>query len=114
MKSGKGRQVSNKETDPAMDLLAFGAHPDDLVVDISSEFKGKMEACRAYRSQMHDPRSRQPETRLSAPDFLPHIENIHRYDGHLIGARFGEAFYVRGPIGVDDLAGFFSGLSALR
>jgi bacillithiol biosynthesis deacetylase BshB1 len=73
-----------------------------LVVDISDVFERKMEAVRAHASQLHDPRSKEPLTTISSPDFLPAIEAKARYFGSLVGARFGEPYIVEGPLAVDD------------
>jgi bacillithiol biosynthesis deacetylase BshB1 len=73
-----------------------------LVVDISEVFERKMEAVRAHASQLHDPRSKEPLTTISSPDFLPAIEAKARYFGSLVGARFGEPYVVEGPLAVDD------------
>lgn len=73
-----------------------------LVLDISEVFERKMEAVRAHASQLHDPRSVEPRTTISSPDFLPAIEAKARYFGSLVGARFGEPYVVEGPLAVDD------------
>lgn len=79
-----------------------------LVVDVSGQFAAKMRACRAYRSQLHNPRSKDLPTRLSTPDFLERIEVDLRQFGNLINARYGEAFYSKEPLRVDDPVEFFS------
>jgi len=78
-----------------------------FIVDISDYYEKKLEAIHSYRSQFHNPSSTEPETTISHPDFLARIEGIHRYYGALIDAKFGEAFYVREALRVDDLLAFF-------
>jgi N-acetylglucosamine malate deacetylase 1 len=73
-----------------------------FVVDISNFLDDKMAAIRAHKSQFYDPRSGEPETRLSAKDFLEHLENRSRFFGSLIGTAAGEPFYVREALNVDD------------
>jgi N-acetylglucosamine malate deacetylase 1 len=73
-----------------------------LVVDISDVFEQKLAAMRAHASQLHDPASREPLTTISSPDFIPMIEAANRHYGGLIGARFGEAYFVQGPLAIDD------------
>ncbi len=73
-----------------------------FIVDISEFFEEKMRAIRAYRSQLHDPQNQEPETRLSQENFLHRIEARHRYFGALIDVEYGEAFYVKEALGVDD------------
>ena len=61
-----------------------------------------MAAIRAHRSQFHDPKSSEPETRLSAKDFLEQLEIRSRFFGSLIGVAAGEPFFVREALNVDD------------
>jgi bacillithiol biosynthesis deacetylase BshB1 len=79
-----------------------------LVVDITRQFAAKMRAVRAYRSQLFNPRSEEPETRLSTADFLGKIEVDHRAYGQLIATRYGEGFFCREMLQVDDPVEFFS------
>lgn len=73
-----------------------------FVVDISDFLEGKMEAIRAHRSQFYDPKSKEPETRLSSKEFLVQLENRSRFFGSLIGTMAGEPFYVREALNIDD------------
>jgi N-acetylglucosamine malate deacetylase 1 len=73
-----------------------------FVVDISDFLDDKMAAIRAHKSQFYDPKSGEPETRLSAKDFLEQLENRSRFFGSLIGTVAGEPFYVREALNVDD------------
>ena len=78
-----------------------------FVVDVTDVYADKMRAIRAHRSQMYDADSSEPPTIVSAPEFLSRIEAIDRYHGALIDADYGEAFYVREAIKVDDPVRFF-------
>jgi bacillithiol biosynthesis deacetylase BshB1 len=73
-----------------------------FVVDISDFLDDKMAAIRAHKSQFYVPKSAEPETRLSAKDFLEQLENRSRFFGSLIGTAAGEPFYVREALNVDD------------
>ncbi|PYS90530.1 MAG: bacillithiol biosynthesis deacetylase BshB1 [Acidobacteria bacterium] len=73
-----------------------------FVVDISDFLAGKMEAIRAHASQFYRVGVSEPETRISAKDFLAQIEVRARYYGSLIGTVAGEPFYVREALNVDD------------
>jgi len=81
--------------------------PPSFVVDISDHYEKKLSAIHSYRSQFHDPQSKEPETSISHPDFLARIEGIHRYFGSLIDVKFGEAFFVREALKVDDPIALF-------
>ena len=73
-----------------------------FIVDISDYLAGKMEAIRAHASQFYRAGAGEPETRISARDFLTQIETRARYYGSLIGTIAGEPFYVREALNVDD------------
>jgi N-acetylglucosamine malate deacetylase 1 len=75
-----------------------------FVVDISDHLAGKMAAIRAHASQFYREGVSEPETRISARDFLTQIETRARYYGSLIGTAAGEPFYVREALNVDDPA----------
>ena len=90
-------------------LYYFVPHktPPSFIVDVTDFYEDKMRAIRAHRTQMFDPESNEPSTTVSAPEFLSRIEGIDRYHGALIDADFGEAFYVREAMKVDDPVRFF-------
>jgi bacillithiol biosynthesis deacetylase BshB1 len=71
-----------------------------FIVDISETFDIKMKAIRAHASQLHNPRSKEPETRLSRPDFLDRIETDAKFYGQRIGVKYGEPFFSYAPIGI--------------
>src|SRR6476469_1677860 len=73
-----------------------------FVVDVSGFVEEKMAAIRAYASQFYNPKSDEPQTRISASGFLGEIEVRMRYFGSLIGVEAGEPFYVREALNVDD------------
>ncbi|HSF16463.1 MAG TPA: bacillithiol biosynthesis deacetylase BshB1 [Vicinamibacteria bacterium] len=78
-----------------------------FVVDVTAFHEEKMRAVRAHGSQLFDESSREPETYISRPGFLSRIESLDLYHGALIDVDFGEAFYVRESLEVDDPVRFF-------
>lgn len=76
--------------------------PPSFIVDVSAFHAVKMEAIRAHASQFHDPNSSEPETRLTGERFLAELEHRSSYFGSLIGVEFGEPFYVREALNIDD------------
>jgi len=74
----------------------------DIVVDITESFGVKMKAVRAYKSQFYQPGQDGPETYLSREEYLEEVEARARFFGSLIGAKYGEAFSIRGPVPVPD------------
>jgi bacillithiol biosynthesis deacetylase BshB1 len=80
-----------------------------FVVDVTKSWKTKMRAVAAFKSQFHDPKSKEPATFISDPKFLGMIEARGRHFGALIGAEYGEAFVTKQPPRVDDLIAAYSG-----
>jgi bacillithiol biosynthesis deacetylase BshB1 len=73
-----------------------------FIVDVSATQARKWEAIRAHASQFFDSASQEPQSRVSSEQFLHEIDARDRYFGALIGAAYGEAFYVREALNVDD------------
>lgn len=83
--------------------------PPSLVVDVTKYWKMKMRAIAAYKSQFHDPKSKEPQTFISDPKFLEMIEARGKHFGALIGVPYGEAFVTKQPPRVDDLVSAYAG-----
>ena len=77
-----------------------------FIVDISGTFDVKMKAIKAHSSQFYDPKSKDPETILSRPEFLERIRTDCEYFGKRIGTKYGEAFYSWTPLGVTTIFDF--------
>ena len=73
-----------------------------FVVDISDFLAQKMDAISAHASQFYDPRSKEPETRLTSKGFFTELEGRSRYFGSLIGVEAGEPFFVREALNIED------------
>lgn len=89
-------------------LLNYMVHPS-FVVDVTDTWKTKMRAIAAYKSQFHNPKSKEPETFISTRVFLQMIEARGGHFGALIGASYGEAFVTRQPPRIDDFSAAYSG-----
>jgi len=79
-----------------------------FVVDISKEFEIKMEAIKAYKSQFYNPDSREPKTYISDKSFMESIETRARYFGYQIGVDYGEPFFVKSVLKIDNLLNVFA------
>ena len=75
----------------------------DFVVDVSEHFDKKMESIFAYKSQFHDPESKEPQTFISSPEFIEFVKSRYRDFGSSIGAEFAEGFIAKKIIGFDDI-----------
>jgi N-acetylglucosamine malate deacetylase 1 len=78
-----------------------------FVVDVSDFSEQRLEAIRSYRSQLFDPSSPLPSTKLSQPDFLEHVESIHTFYGTLIGKKKGEGFHMKETMELRDIVRHF-------
>ena len=78
-------------------------HNPDLIVDISAHWEKKVESIKAFQSQFFDPKSAEPNTYISSPEFMKFLEARSREMGHLIGVEFGEGFTKERHVGVKNL-----------
>ncbi len=74
-----------------------------FIVDVTEEYSQRMDAVRAFRSQFHDPSSKERETVLSSPEFMEMLRTRLEYYGDRIGRKYGEPFYSPSLLGVSDL-----------
>ena len=84
-------------------------HPPTFVVDVTPAMEKRLAAMRAFRSQFHNPESREPQTVLSQQSFLAAIEARARYFGFMIGVDFAEGFVSKRPPRIDDPVSVFEG-----
>ncbi len=77
-----------------------------FIVDVTDSWDAKMAALACYKTQLYQesgPRNdRQPETKVSSPQYWLAVEGRARHYGLLIGADFGEPFASRLPLAVAD------------
>ncbi len=81
-----------------------------FIVDVTPYFDRKMEAIRCYSSQFYNPEldaAGAEPTAISQPDFLDRIVQRMRQYGAYIGVQYGEPFYVREAIKIEDPVALF-------
>lgn len=83
--------------------------PPSFIVDVTAHWKAKMRSVAAYKSQFHDPKSKEPKTFISDPKFLEMIDARGRHFGALINVPYGEAFVSKQPPRIDDMIAAYSG-----
>jgi len=81
-------------------MLTYTFNPS-FIQDISDTFEKKMNAVGAYSSQFHNPKSTEPETFISKPEFIKFIESRASFYGFQIGKSYGEAFFSEEKIELD-------------
>jgi bacillithiol biosynthesis deacetylase BshB1 len=74
-----------------------------VVVDVTDVWERKVEAILAFRSQFHDPNSKEPETILTRPEFIEFIRARAMECGWHVGVKYAEAFETAREIGVRNL-----------
>ena len=75
-------------------------------IDITNTVEKKMEAIRAYSSQVYIPgkaKTNESQTRLSRPEFLEELDARARYFGSIIGVKYAEAFLSIEPLEISNL-----------
>jgi bacillithiol biosynthesis deacetylase BshB1 len=80
-----------------------------FVVDVTGTWDTKMKAIAQFKSQFHNPKSKQPETFISKGGFLEMIEARGRHFGALIGSPYGEAYVTKQPPKIQDAIAAYSG-----
>ncbi len=74
-----------------------------FIVDITDSFSQKMKAIKCYETQFHNPRSVEPETFISRPEFIDYVQSRSQFYGFQIGKHYGEPFYCEEKIELDIL-----------
>jgi len=82
-----------------------------FIVDVSSVWETKLEALRAYRSQLYQAGAgeKKAETKVSSREFWLAVEGRARHFGLLINVELGEPFWSRVPLAVADLSTIIPG-----
>ena len=75
----------------------------DFVVDVTGFIDTKIEAVKAYSSQLYDPKSKEPVSPITSKNFLDSVTYRSRDLGRLIGAEYAEGFTVERFVAVDKL-----------
>ncbi len=76
-----------------------------FIVDVSSVWETKLEALRAYRSQLYQGSERKgAQTKVASREFWLAVEGRARHFGLMINAELGEPFWSRLPLAVGDLS----------
>ena len=77
----------------------------DFVLDVSDHIEVRNKAIWAFKSQLHNPESDDPDTYISSPEFMKMLDARCKLLGHSIGVEYGEGFIGTRNIGASDLFG---------
>ncbi|MCU0342752.1 MAG: bacillithiol biosynthesis deacetylase BshB1 [Ignavibacterium sp.] len=72
-----------------------------FIVDTTGTFDLKMKAIKCYSTQFHNPKSKEPETFISSPEFFNYIKSRAEFYGFSIGTNYGEPFFCEEKIELD-------------
>ncbi len=75
----------------------------DFLIDISPYMEQKIDLVLTFSSQFYDPKSAEPMTPISSPEFLNALRGKDSVYGRLIGVPYAEAFNAARTIGVNSL-----------
>lgn len=104
--AGLVRRGSGEPHRPAAVFSYMQHDPFDpsFIVDVSTSWGVKLEALAAYGSQLYQGNDADngPQTKIASPEFRRAIEGRAHHYGLLIGAAFGEPFWSRLPLAVND------------
>jgi LmbE family N-acetylglucosaminyl deacetylase len=76
-----------------------------FIVDVSSCWETKLEALRAYRSQLYQGSEQKgAQTKVASREFWLAVEGRARHFGLMINVELGEPFWSRLPLAVGDLS----------
>lgn len=78
----------------------------DFVVDVSDFVDKKMEAIKAFKSQFHDPESKEPESPITSANLFEFLRGRMSNMGRYIAVDYAEGYTVERPIGVRDITSF--------
>ncbi len=87
------------------EYLFFMSHltfTPSFIVDTSDYHDKKLQAVNCFKSQLNNPDSAEPPTGISQPHFIERVTARARHFGSLIQTRYGEPFFVRRPVPIDD------------
>ena len=78
----------------------------DFIFDISGYLKIKLDAVKAYSSQLFNPNSSEKETPISSKNFIESVSYRAKNMGRLINSEAGEGFNSRQILSISDLNSF--------
>jgi bacillithiol biosynthesis deacetylase BshB1 len=104
--AGLARRGAGEPHRPAAVFSYMQHDPFDpsFIVDVSATWEVKLAALAAYGSQLHQPGEdrAEPRTKVASPEFRLAVEGRASHYGILVGAAYGEPFWSRLPLAVED------------
>lgn len=79
-----------------------------FIVDISDEMETKIKTIKCYQSQFNQSGDKTDKTIINQPEFFDSIVNRAKFYGYEIKKKFGEPYYYKGFLRIDNVVDFFS------
>ncbi|MFL5739185.1 MAG: bacillithiol biosynthesis deacetylase BshB1 [Flavisolibacter sp.] len=102
-KDAEGRDQEKWRPKMLLQYIQDRFYEPDIILDISDVWEQRMEAIRAYKTQFHNPSSKEPQSYLSNPEFMEALSARARLLGKRIGVKYGEGFVSKKNIGIHNL-----------
>ncbi|MCK5032779.1 MAG: bacillithiol biosynthesis deacetylase BshB1 [Calditrichia bacterium] len=109
--SGLSKIYTNQEPHHPNTILYYMMHSiftPSLIVDISKEMDTKIKAIKSYESQFGQSDEKNNETYINKPEFFDSIVNRAKFYGYEINAKYGEPYYYKGILKIDNIMSVFS------
>jgi len=79
-----------------------------FIVDISGEMDTKIKTIKSYESQFNQSKEKKNITYINQPDFFDSIVNRAKFYGYEIKTDFGEPYFHKGILRIDNIMDVFS------
>ena len=89
-----------------LEYIQWNEVKPDFIFDISGYLKIKLDAVKAYSSQLFNPNSSEKETPISSKNFIESVSYRAKNMGRLINSEAGEGFNSRQILSISDLNSF--------
>lgn len=99
----KGEQQESWRPKHVYHYIQWNNIKPDFIVDVSDFIDVKLKAVKAYSSQFHDPKSKEPISPITSKNFLDSITYRAQDLGRLIGVEYAEGFNVERLVAVESL-----------
>jgi bacillithiol biosynthesis deacetylase BshB1 len=99
----KGNQQEHWRPKMLLHYIQDRFYEPDIIIDVSDVWEQRMKAIKAYKTQFHDPSSKEPQTYLSNPEFIDALTARARLLGKRIGVKYAEGFLSKKSIGIRNL-----------
>ena len=91
-----------------LEYIQWNEIKPDFIFDISGYLKIKLDAVKAYSSQLFNPNSSESETPISSKNFIESVSYRAKNMGRLINSEAGEGFNSRQVLSITDLNSFLN------